>query len=277
MRASANVHAVPQDLRTPPMIVGPPAPGRRVKAVTAGYESTGVHHALYLPANWKPGCRYPVIVEYGGNGPFASRHGDSCKGTVESSNLGYGISAGRNFIWICMPYLAVAADGGKGNTTRWWGDVRETVAYCKRTVREVCKRYGGDPGAVILAGFSRGGIAVNYIGLHDDGIASLWRAFIVHSHYDGVRTNWPYEGADRASALKRLNRLNGRPQFISQELSVDDIRNYLAQTGVKGRFTFLGLNHRNHCDDWVLRDLPERKILRAWLQSVLKEYATLPD
>lgn len=272
----ADLRSVPQDLRSPPITTGDPAPGKRVRAVTSGYEATTVYHALYLPTNWKPGKLHPVIVEYAGNGPFTNRLGDFCAGTVEGCNLGYGISAGNNFIWVCLPFVAVT-NGIKSNTRSWWGDTQDTVAYCKRTVREVCRRYGGDTNAVILAGFSRGAIAGNYIGLRDEEIASLWRAFILHSHYDGVRTNWPYADADRASALVRLKRLRGRPQFISQETSVEDIKTYLEQTGVKTPFTIQALNFPNHCDDWVLYDQPERTKLRAWLKSVLKEYPELVD
>ena len=43
-----DLQAVPKDLETPRMIEGTPSPGTRVKAVTPGYESTAVHHALYL-------------------------------------------------------------------------------------------------------------------------------------------------------------------------------------------------------------------------------------
>jgi hypothetical protein len=272
----SDLTAFPQDLHTPTMTSGKPALGKRVKAVTTGYESTAVYHTLYLPTNWKPGKLHPVIVEYAGNGPFTSRFGDSCNGTVEGCNLGFGISAGKNFIWVCLPFVAVT-NGTKGNSRSWWGDPQETVAYCKRTVREVCQRYGGDTNAVILAGFSRGAIAGNYIGLRDDEIASLWRAFILHSHYDGVRTNWPYADAERASALARLIRLRGRPQFISQENSVEDIKSYLDQTGVKAPFTFQALSFPNHCDNWVLQPLPERAALRAWLKSVLTEYPDLVD
>jgi hypothetical protein len=273
---AADLYSAPQDLHTPTLTSGEPAPGKRVRAVTAGYESTGVYHTLYLPTNWKPGKRHPVIVEYAGNGTFTNGLGDSCNGTVEGCNLGYGISGGQNFIWVCLPFVAVK-NGTKSNTRNWWGDAQETVAYCKHTVREDCQRYGGDTNAVILAGFSRGAIAGNYIGLRDGEIASLWRAFILHSHYDGVRTNWPYADAARASALSRLKRLRGRPQFISQETSVDDIRTYLEQTGVKAPFTFQALNFPNHCDNWVLRDLPERAKLRAWLKSALKEYPDLAN
>ena len=66
-----------------------------------------------------------------------------------------------------------------------------------------------------------------------------------------------------------------RPQFISQENSADDIKTYLNQTGVKAPFTFQALSFPNHCDNWVLRDLPERAKLRAWLEAVLKEYPDL--
>jgi len=273
---AADLRSVPQDLHTPPMTSGKPAPGKRFKAVTTGYESTGVYNALYLPTNWKPGTLHPVIVEYPGNGPFTNRLGDFSAGTVEGCNLGYGISGGKNFIWVCLPFVAVK-DGAKSNTRTWWGDPADTVAYCKRTVREVCQHYGGDTNALILTGFSRGAIAGNYIGLRDDEIASLWRAFILHSHYDGVRTNWPYADADRASALARLKRLRGRPQFISQENSVVDIQACLDQTGVKAQVTLQALSFPNHCDDWVLRDLPERARLRAWLRDVLKEYPDRAD
>ncbi len=271
-----DVRNVPQDLWTPAMTIGEPLPGKRVKAVTEGYESTSVYHALYLPTNWKPHERYPVIVEYAGNGPYTSPSGDFSSGLVEGSNLGYGMSAGRNFIWVCMPFVAVT-NGVKSNARYWWGNLEETVTYCERTVRDVCERYGGDTNALILAGFSRGAIAVNYIGLHDDKIASLWRAFVLHSHYDGVITNWHYAGADRGSALVRLKRLDGRPQFVSQEVSTDATRIYLEQTGVKAPFTFQALSCRNHSDDWVLRDLPERGKLRSWLKSVLKEYNILAE
>ena len=84
-------------------------------------------------------------------------------------------------------------------------------------------------------------------------------------------------GADCGSALGGFKRLNGLPQLISQQRSPEGTRTYLQQTGIKASFTFQTLNHRSHCDDWVLRDLPERKQLRTWLQSVLKEYANLAN
>lgn len=259
---------VPEDLHVPAMVKEPAAAGRRVQQTTTGWEGTAVHHALYLPMDWKPGGTYPVLVEYAGNGGYKNSFGDVSHGTVEGSRLGYGLSGGRGFIWLCLPFISIKY-GVKSNATTWWGDVAETKRYCIATVRTVCQQWGGNERAVILCGFSRGSIACNYIGLHDDEIAGLWRGFFCHSHYDGVNTRWPYPDADAASARVRLQRLAGRPQFISMEKSVDPIRDYLGKSGVTGDFTFVPLPFRNHSDAWVLRDIPERRAAREWLQRAV--------
>jgi len=247
------------------MVNDGPAPGRRVRALADEYAGTEVHHSLYLPADWERGGAYPVIAEYPGNGPYRNGTGDACTGKVEDCSLGYGLSGGRGFIWLCLPF--VSADGGR-NQLQWWGDVEATVRYCKEVLPRVCTRYGGDPSKVFLAGFSRGSIACNFIGLHDDKIASLWRGFICHSHYDGVR-KWPYPGSDRPAAAGRLARLGDRPQFISQEVSVEETRRYLSEAGATGEFTFQAIPYRNHTDSWVLRDIPERAAARVWLNETL--------
>jgi hypothetical protein len=128
----------------------------------------------------------------------------------------------------------------------------------------------------VLAGFSRGAIACNYIGLHDDEIARLWAAMIPYSHYDGVFEKWGYPQADRRSALTRLKRLGHRPQFICQETSGNSVRSleatrkYLVGSGVEGQFTFQATGFRNHNDAWTLRPSAARKALRRWLRRVLK-------
>ncbi len=265
-----DLKSVPKDLETPRMVEGAPRPGLRVKAVTPGYETTAVHHALYLPSNWSLDKKFPVIFEYAGNGNYSNKFGDVSLGTVDGSNLGYGISGGSNFIWVCLPYVKIT-NNQLANANVWWGDVETTVTYCKRTVRYVCEKFGGDTNALFLAGFSRGAIACNFLGLHDEEIAKLWRGFIAHSHYDGVKTTWPYTGADRASALTRLQRLHGRPQFITQEGSTAVTKSYLAQVAENGAFTFVDIPYRNHRDDWVLRDILERRRVREWIADVLKD------
>jgi hypothetical protein len=272
-----DIRSVPQDLVTPRMAQAPPAPGKRVKQTAARYLGTEVYHALYLPVDWQEGKRYPVIVEYAGNGPYRNAHGDVCSGRVEDCNLGYGISGGSGFIWVCLPYVS---PDHTHNQLRWWGDVEATVDYCQAVVSTICREYGGDPSALLLAGFSRGAIACNYIGLHDDEIARLWLGFIAHSHYDGVRA-WGYCEDDRRSAKRRLERLQGRPQFISHEGSVEETRRLLQESGANGAFTFQPLPYRNHTDAWVLCDIPERQALREWVRDVLdarlKRAAPVPE
>ncbi len=269
-----DISTVEPDLVVPELADGDPGPGRRVKQTHPAYAGTAVHHVLYLPEDWKPGASYPVLVEFAGNGPYRNNFGDVSTGRVEGSKLGYGISGGTGFLWLCLPYLDGAA---ASNVTSWWGtepdyDPKPTVAYCKATVRWVCDRYGGDPGRVVLCGFSRGAIACNFIGLYDDEIAALWRAFIPYSHYDGVRTGWPYPGADRASARRRLARLKGRPQFICGEGdNSGQTARYLRELEVGDGITIRSTGFRNHNDAWVLRPSPARRALRKWLAEVLAE------
>jgi hypothetical protein len=253
-----KLERIPPDLVPPPVVDGLPAPGKRVRQFHDEYVGSGVYHTVYLPEDWVKGALYPVIVEYAGNEYRTS------PGTVEGSNLGYGISGGRGVIWVCMPFVDPVK---RVNARTWWGDVPATVAYCKQAVKRVCVEFGGDPAKVFLAGFSRGAIACNFIGLHDDEIADLWAGFICHSHYEGVRP-WPLITPE--GARERLARLRDRPQFISHEKSAAATRAYLAKAAPLGRFTIVDLPFGEHTDTWVLRDIPARKTLRDWFQAALR-------
>jgi len=249
------------------MTTGTPAPGKRVKQVAPEYTETEVFHTLYLPTDWQKGKTYPVLVEYAGNGPYRNKYGDISTGKVEDTGLGFGITGGKGAIWLCIPYVS---KDGKSNQRQWWGDADATARYCIDTVKRTCAEYGGDPKRVVLCGFSRGAIACNFIGLRNDEIAGLWRGFICHSHYDGVR-KWGYPGSDKASAAVRLKRLGHRPQFISHERSIEQTKAYLKKACPEGQFTFGALPYRNHTDAWVLRDIPERKAVRDWFAKVISK------
>jgi hypothetical protein len=218
-----------------------------------------------------------VIVEYSGNGGYSNKYGDVCTGRMEDSKLGYGISAGQGYIWVCLPCLN---NEGTDNVIQWWGNPAEhnpraTVDYCKKIIPWICARYGGNPKRVVLAGFSRGAIACNFIGLHDPDVAKLWCAFVPFSHYDGV-VDWGYLGSDREAAIARLRLLGDRPQFICAEEgpgdhSVSATRAYLKMTDVRGNFTFRGTGFRNHNDQWILRPSRARDELRSWVAGVVKQ------
>ncbi|NNJ27380.1 hypothetical protein [Alienimonas chondri] len=255
----------PETLVTPAMTDDAPAAGRSVRQTAPEYAGTAVYHALYLPIDWTPDGVYPVIVEYTGNKYPAC----GSTGEAKDANLGYGLTGGKGFIWVSMPY--VARDGRRNEVT-WWGDRQATVDYCKRNVPRICAQFGGDPDRVFFCGFSRGAIAAGYIGLADDEIASLWRGMFTHDHFDGDRT-WPYPDSDRDAALVRLSRLNGRPALASGAGT-----EFLREHPRLATFTLLrppvaeifdipegGVIHP-HTDLWMHRDSPSRDRARAWLK-----------
>lgn len=264
-----NLLAMKPDIEVPPMVRREATAGRRVESVTAGWEHTLVRHALYLPRDWTPGKKLPILVEFPGNGGYRNRLGDVSDGSVEGCLLGYGLSGGEGLIWVCIPFIEITSDGTKRNCTTWWGDVEETKKYCLATLRDIGKRFDGDETRTVLCGFSRGAIACHYIGLHDEEIAKVWRAFFCHSHYDGVR-RWGYRDSDEVSANQRLRRLGGRDVWISHEGSIVDTQNYISRSGVDAPFTFVSIPYANHNAAWVLRDIPERKLAREWVAKVLE-------
>ena len=262
----ADGNKAENDLVTPEMTDDAPAAGRRVRQVATEYEGTDVYHALYLPVDWKPGAKHSVIVEYTGNKFPAC----GSTGEVKDANLGYGISGGKRFIWVSMPYID---EGRKQNAVTWWGDRQATVDYCKTNLPRICEQFGGDPDSVFICGFSRGAIGCSYIGLADDEIAALWKGMFAHDHFDGQRT-WGYPESDRESALKRLARLQGRPVLASGNAN-DFLKDHLGLT----EFTFLpvpvatifdipdGKVIHPHTDLWMHRDSEYRQQARNWLNQ----------
>jgi len=273
--AAPSISSVKADLKVPSLQTANPAATKRVKQTHPDWKDTRVYHVLHLPGDWNPDRKqkYPVIVEYAGNGPYQNKYGDKSSGHPEGSKMGYGLSGGQEFIWLCLPYLS---NDGQGNVTNWWGNKPKynpanTLTYAKKTVPWICRKYGGDAEKVFICGFSRGAIACNFIGLYDDDIAKLWCAFLPYSHYDGVR-HWSYPGADRQSAKSRIHRIEGRPQFITHENDgVDATRKWIGETGVKGDFTFRPTGFRNHNDAWLLRPSPVREEMRNWMRKIIED------
>ncbi|MEM7010392.1 MAG: hypothetical protein AAF585_02810, partial [Verrucomicrobiota bacterium] len=266
-----DIREVEPDLEVPPIADGPAAAGKRV---LQAHPDWTVEHTLYLPPSWKADSKQklPVLIELPGNGGYRNRLGDECTGRPEGCKLGYGISGGEGYIWASMPFVNEAGDS---IAIQWWGDKpshdpKPTVKHLTDVVPWICEKYGGDPDLVILLGFSRGAIACNYIGLHDDEIAGFWRAMVPYSHYDGVR-KWSYPESDRDAAAVRLKRLNGMPQFICHEgKGVEGTKAYLKES-TDGDFTFAATGFRNHNDGWTLRPSAARKQLRDWIANLVLE------
>jgi hypothetical protein len=289
-----DILKIPADLENPAITSGEPVPGKTVLQSLPSYAGTEVAHTVYLPSDWEKGKRFPVMIEYLGN---KSRVRDN-------KGIGYALSGGKGFIWVVLPF--VSADG-KRDMDMWWGDVHATVAYAKAVVPAICRQWGGDPAQVILAGYSRGAIACNYIGLHDDEIAGFWRAIIAVSHYDDGHTAWGMSPAERDRAPERLRRLGKTPQLICGEYSsrtqggraaklpeliqhknlttfasaktelglepiteLESTRQFITRNHPQGNFTVVNLPWVNHDTTVLHRDTPERRRVRDWLQQVLR-------
>lgn len=275
----ANVLAA-ADLTLPPLTDQGTQPGKRAAVTAPEYAGTKVHHLIALPDDWTPdwqakGKRWPVIAEYTGN--YFPTSGST--GEVEGAALGYGLARGRA-IWVVLPY--VAKDRTKNERT-WWGDINATVGYAKANLPRICAEFGGDPGKVVLCGFSRGAIGVSFLGLHDDEVAKLWCGLWAHDHFDGM-LEWKGHAWGsplaryREEATVRLRRLAGRPLLVSQAgaetkkfvasvapTNVDYLN--VDMTALFGTFPNDFVKHP-HNDRWPLRDGPATEAARAWFTRV---------
>lgn len=245
----------------------PPFGERRFRLCLAGFEPC--YAIVTLPQEYQAGKRYPVLFEYTGN--YYPLSGSS--GELEDASLGYGITQGKHFIWVVLPFVSE-----QGNERTWWGNREATIQFAIAAVTEICSRYDGDPDNLFLCGFSRGAIAVNYIGLADDEIAKLWKGLLSFDHYDGVR-EWGGWGSPlwkyRREARERLRRAEGKDVLIVQQPNTDDIQNYLGEAGKN--FTFLDLPIEKlfsipnktfphpHTDKWLLFDNEYSAFIRNWI------------
>lgn len=291
-----DVRSVLPDLFTPPMSTSAPGAGRRVAATTPGWPQDA-YHAVYLPPEWtNESARMPLIIELAGNGPWQSPYGDVSLGRPEGSNLGFGITAGVGAVWVSVPMLT---DDGEFVETWWWGcppvapftgtpptttgaaaghcgaacNTTASERFLADTVRYALRAYNADPARVIIAGFSRGAVAVNYLGLGNDDVASLWAASIAYAHYDGqpMDARNPYPDAGPPASYGRLRWLGRRPQYIVAELngSFTETLPYINGSGISGNFTFAETGFCNHNDAWMLRPSPGRDQLREWFRGVV--------
>ena len=166
--------------------------------------------------------------------------------------------------------LSKSPKARKQNAKNWWGDVEESVRYGHAAIDQTCARFGGDPDALILCGFSRGSIGCNFIGLHDDRIAARWRGVPLLQSLRRCSHGLALCGRGSGLGARTIETASGPPQFICMERSTADIEDYLKQTGISGDFTFVTIPFENHNDRWILRDIPERRQAREWLARVVK-------
>ena len=58
-----DISSVAPDLQVPNVGSGAALAGKRFKEVHPVYSDTSVYHVIYLPPDWQPEQKFPVIVE----------------------------------------------------------------------------------------------------------------------------------------------------------------------------------------------------------------------
>lgn len=224
---------------------GEPIAGKRVYQKLPGWEDTRIEHVLTLPKEWKRGTKYPIIVEYTGN-VFYHKWCHST-GLTDQGNMAYGLSRGETFILLNLPFISL---DGQREEPNGWGSIEKTEDYCLQAVKFISEKFDGDTGQVFFTGFSRGELAMNYLALRDDRIASLWRGFIGADPAIASAKKWQgtlgwnhcAKGWDERGA-----RLHGRSVF-NQHPNYGPV----------------------HVDVEYLEDSPSTVAARAWLLEMIK-------
>lgn len=250
----------PGRLLVPEPTEGPPQPGRRVWFRLPG-ETGDVYGTLYLPADWSEERRFPVIAEFPGNLFFDARKCWST-GRPEQCVIGYGITRGRGAIWLSLPFVDRAAgtiaESGFGSN-----DGDDTAEYTVHAIDAICRQWNGERNNVVLCGFSRGAIACGYIGLRNDRIAPLWRAFVACQHYDG--SGWRQSTME--GAVARAGRFRG-----CAIVQIDnDPRKYapvVRATPRDVRWTWERSGLGSHATAMFLDDRPMMQRLREWYRHL---------
>ena len=256
----AERHDFPGRLVVPTVTEGLPSPGKRVYMPLAG---SPVRYVLYLPKDWTPDARFPIIAEYSGN-IFYFKNTYST-GKADQGNIGYGMSKGSGAIWVNLPFLSLdrtreQLDG--------FGNLDATAEYARKVIHEVVDKWSGDPGAVFLTGFSRGGAACGFVGLRNHDIADVWLAF--HSVAGGDGAGW--FGSEMPGALERAARMKGRSSFITDGAPWQDVLARLKQP-----YTYMDSQIGAHVDTMFLDNRPSTIALRKWMAEVLKNRPGVHD
>jgi outer membrane protein assembly factor BamB len=236
----------------------PPTAGKRVRYRLEGDEHSDIYSILNLPEDWKPGEKFPLIVEYPGNIFFTT--GCYSTGLPDQCTIGYGITKGKGAICISLPFVDSTLGTVAENA---WGNADDTAVYAIRAVNEVCQKFGGDVNNVVLTGFSRGALACGYIGLRNDRIAALWKGFHACQHYDGDGWN----GANLDGALQRARRFRGKSVFQTDN-SQEKFQPIMDAMNTQSIFAQSELGA--HACAMFLDERPSTQRLRRWYWDLVR-------
>ena len=256
----AERHDFPGRLIVPTAAEGTPAAGKRVYMTLEGWP---MRYVLYLPKDWTPEGKFPVIAEYSGN-IFYFKNTYST-GKADEGDIGYGMSKGVGAIWVNLPFVS---QDRTQEQLDGFGNLDATAQYARQAIREVLEKYAGDPGAVILTGFSRGGAACGFIGLHDSEIADVWLGF--HAVGGGDGAGW--FGSEMPGAIERAGRIKGRSSFVTDGAPWQEVLARLRQP-----YTYVDSQIGAHVDTMFLDNRASTLAVRKWMTDVLTKRPGVHD
>jgi hypothetical protein len=251
-------------LIVPKIEEGIPEAGKRVKIHLPEYPEA--YYILFLPYNFTHTAQFPIIFESPGN-----IYNEISDGLPDSACLGYGISFGMDYIWVCVPFI----DDQGIIVTRWYGDnPLSSVNFWLAVLDDLNSRLSVAKDKIILSGFSRGAIGVCCIGNYNDEIASKWSAYFAHSHFDGCCI--PIPGLDM-----RLNRIGKKKVLITvgeNDLAKGCSKEAYEKLLRKGHaVSYIEVPSLEHSPFWILENSESAENARNWLKNLFTEDYTARD
>jgi predicted peptidase len=105
-----------------------------------------------------------------------------------------------NYIWVNLPILN--ATGNKMIDSYYPENPSSTVACWLAILEDLNKKFPIDNNKIILAGFSRGAVAISYIGNWNGTISGKWAGYFAYAHFDGCCQNIPGKCEERINKMQ---------------------------------------------------------------------------
>lgn len=246
-------------LTVPEIEEGVPEAGKRVKIYLPEYPEA--YYVLFLPYNFTDTTKLPIIFESPGN-----VYQEVSNGLPDSACLGYGISFGMDYIWVCVPFI----DNTGYILRSYWGkDPSSIVDFWLAVLNDLNARFCIDNDKIVLSGFSRGAVSTSYIGNYNDEIASKWAAYFAHSHFDGCCQTLLGNTNERIARIQKKKVLiSVGEQDIAKKCSRGAYENLL-----KGGYsvTYIEVPDLDHSPFWILEDSESAEEARNWLRNLFTE------
>lgn len=242
-----------QHLTSPEIETGLPRPGHRVRVSIEDYPDA--NYDIYLPYNFTNTGKWPVIFEI----PCAD---DAHDATV----IGFGISEGKDYIWVSVPYID---HDGKIESGAWTLEPSYTEKFWLAVLKDLKNKYPIDDRKIIIAGFSLGGAGVSGFGNWSSEISSKWAAYFSQSHFDGCCLNFP------GNSDERINRIDKRKVLVcagERDTAKTCSKNAYTKLVSKGvPATYIEIVNWDHFPDWTLTNSQSAQQARNWLNTLFTE------